>query len=106
MGAFIDHAEIIEYGKIFTFAAVVVGPIYGLYQICQTFLQATGKASFAIFASLLDKGLIYIPVMWIMNYFFKAYGIAFAHSVTMVFSIIVALVLTLIWAKDIKNRKE
>ena len=102
MGAFIANEEMIAYGKVFTFAAVVVGPIYGIYQICQTFLQATGKASYAIVASLLDKGLIYIPVLWVMNHYFKAYGIAFAHSVTMIFSIAVATILTVIWVKDMK----
>lgn len=77
---------------------------HGIYQICQTFLQATGKASYAIIASLLDKGLIYIPVLWVMNYYFKAYGIAFAHSVTMIFSIAVAIIiLTVIWVKSINK---
>ena len=105
IAAFIDNEEIIAYGRIFVLASVMVGPVYGLYQACQTFLQATGKVAYAIFASLLDKGLIYIPVLYLMNMKFGAYGIAFAHAVTLVFCIITILFLTLRWSRKIQAKK-
>ena len=54
-------------GRIFVIAAVIVGPVYGIYQLSQTFMQATGIVSYAIFASTLDKFLVYIPVLFIMD---------------------------------------
>ncbi|MCR5544861.1 MAG: MATE family efflux transporter [Lachnospiraceae bacterium] len=98
VAAFIDNAEVISYGRVFVLAAVVIAPFYAVYQMGQTFMQSTGKASYAIFASLLDKGLIFIPVMLVMDYLFGIYGIAFAHAVTMVFSLIVTLILTRKWS--------
>lgn len=76
--------------------------MYAIYQLCQTYLQATGKASYAIVTSLLDKGLIFIPVLYIMNAGIGVYGIAFSHAVTMVFALIVAVVLTLRWIRNLQ----
>ncbi|MCR4674665.1 MAG: polysaccharide biosynthesis C-terminal domain-containing protein, partial [Lachnospiraceae bacterium] len=98
VAAFIDNDQVISYGRVFVIAAVVIAPFYAVYQMGQTFMQSTGKASYAIFASMLDKGIIFIPVMFIMNGIFGVYGIAFAHAVTMVFSLIVTLFLTRKWS--------
>ncbi len=103
VAAFIDHEEVIALGRIFIFAAVLVGPVYGIYQMSQTFLQATGKVTFAIAASTLDKFLVYLPVLYIMNKCFGIYGIAFAHAVTMVFTLGITLVLALRWSREIKR---
>jgi putative MATE family efflux protein len=106
VAAFIDNDEVIACGQVFVIAAVIVGPVYGVYQLCQTFMQATGKVSFAIFTSLLDKGIIYLPVLYLMDRFYGAYGIAFAHAVTMVFSIALALLLSFVWSRQIKEDQE
>ncbi len=102
--AFIDNAEVIEIGQVFVLAAVAVGPLTSVYQMCMAFLQATGKVKYSIFTSLLDKGLVYVPVLLVMNHFFGAYGIAFSHAVTMVGSVIVASALALRWSAEIKAR--
>ena len=104
VAAFIDNEEIISMGQVFVFAAVLVGPVYGIYQLSQTFMQATGKVSYAIFSSMLDKFIVYLPVLYIMNHFYGVYGIAFAHAVTMIFTIIITLVLALKWSKKIKGQ--
>lgn len=103
VAAFIDNEEVIACGQIFVLASVIIGPIYGIYQLSQTFLQSTGKVTYAIFSSLLDKGLIFIPVLYLMDHFWAAYGIAFSHAVTMIFSFVVALILAMCWAKQIQK---
>ena len=35
--AFIDDQDIISLGRVFVIAAVIVGPVYGIYQLSQTF---------------------------------------------------------------------
>lgn len=102
IAAFIDNAKVIAYGQTFVLAAVISGPMYAIYQLCQNYLQATGKASYAIVVSLLDKGLIFIPVLYIMNASMGVYGIAFSHAVTIVFALIVAVVLTLRWTRNLQ----
>lgn len=103
VSAFIKHDEVIALGQIFVFAAVLVGPVYGIYQMSQTFLQATGKVTYAIVASTLDKFVVYIPVLYIMNGYFGIYGIAFAHAVTMIFTLIITLILAIRWSREIKK---
>lgn len=103
IAAFIKNGEVIIMGRVFVLASVASGPIFAISQVCQTFLQSTGNATYAIITSLLDKGIIYIPVLFIMNYFLGAYGIAFSHCVTIVISVIFAIVLSKIWANKIKR---
>lgn len=103
ISAFIDNAEVIEYGQIMVLASICTGPFYGLYQLCQTFMQATGQAAYATFTALLDKGLFFLPILFIMNYAFQMYGIAFSGAVTLVFSLAVGGFLALKWNKTIKE---
>lgn len=65
------------------------------------FLQSTGKASYATLAALLDKGIFYLPLLFILRNFFGMYGIAFTAAVTLVFSLSAAIILTISWARKI-----
>lgn len=103
ISAFIDNAEVIEYGQIMVLASICTGPFFGLYQLCQTFMQATGQAAYATFTALLDKGLFYLPILFIMNYAFQMYGIAFSGAVTLIFALAVGGFLALKWNKTIKE---
>ena len=101
VAVFIDNAEVIAYGRMFVLASVLVGPIYGILQTCQNFLQATGKSNYAILVSSLDKGLVYLPVLFILNQMFGAYGIAFSSAVTTVVSVAAAALLALRWKNSL-----
>ena len=105
VGAFIQDESVIAYGEFFVIASVCVGPIYAVYQTCQTFLQATGKAGYAIVVSLLDKGLVFLPVLMVMNRLFGANGIAFSHAVTMIVSVVIALLMAGQWTKALKEEE-
>ncbi len=88
---FLNDPEVLTIGRICLLASVVIGPFYGFYQISTTYLQASGKSRPAIIVSLLEKGLIYIPVLLIMKLVFGMYGIVFAGTVTTVLSAVAAL---------------
>ena len=101
IAAFIQNEEVISYGQIMIFASLVTGPFYGLYQLCQSFLQSTGKASYATLTAFLEKGVFYIPVLFLMKYFCGLYGIVFAGAVSLLFSLIVGAVLSFRWKRKI-----
>ena len=61
LNAFLNNPDVLQIGRVCLLAAVVIGPFYGFYQICTTYLQAAGKTRQAITVSLLEKGLVYIP---------------------------------------------
>lgn len=94
--AFIDDRNVIAIGRIALLASVMAGPFYGAYQLCTTYLQATGRAGFAALASLLSKGIIYIPVLLLLNAGFQKYGILFTGAVTDTLSLLAAIGLVLL----------
>ena len=90
--AFLDDPNVLGIGRVCLLASIVIGPFFGFYQICATYLQASGKSTQAIIVSLLEKGIVYIPALFVMNWLFKMYGVIFAGTVTTVLSAVAALV--------------
>lgn len=103
LAAFIDNGEVIAYGQIFVFASIVIGPFYGLYQLCQTFLQSTGKSSFASLVALMDKGLFYLPLLFLLGRAFGLYGIIFTGAVTLSLSLTAGLLFSFLWNRKISQ---
>ncbi len=91
--AFIDNDEVRAVGEIVLTASVLGCPFYALYQLCATWLQSTGRAGLATTASLLNKGIIYLAVLFVLERLFGMYGIVFTSAVTDIFSLIAALIL-------------
>ena len=88
---FLSDPEVLRIGRVCLLASVIIGPVYGFYQLSTTYLQATGKAKKAIIVSLLEKGLIYIPLLFIAHALFGLYGVIFSGTVTTVLSMAVSL---------------
>lgn len=60
---------------------VLTGPFLGLYYISSNFLQASGNAKLSMLVSLLRQGILFIPLIYIMNGFFGVTGNICAHIV-------------------------
>lgn len=91
LNAFLNDPEVLTIGRVCLLAQIVIGPFLGFYQICTTYLQASGKSRQAILVSLLEKGLVYVPVLFLMNLLFRMHGIIFSTTITTVISAVVAL---------------
>lgn len=104
--AFLDDAAVIEYGRVMVFASLATAPFYGIYQLCQTYLQSTGKASYAIFLSLLDKGIFFIPCLYLMSHFLGLYGVVFTPTVTTFLSLSASVFLGLRWDRAVRQQME
>ncbi len=91
--AFIDSERVLTLGRFMLTASLIMGPFYGLYQLCTTYLQATGRADYATFASLLNKGVIFLPVLFLLHALFGLYGIACTAPVTDALSLLAAFLL-------------
>ena len=107
LNAFLNDPNVLEIGRVCLFASIVIGPFFGFYQICTTYLQASGKSKQAVIVSLLEKGIIYIPMLFLMSWLFKMYGIIFSATVTTVLSAVVALIFCYKdYRKELKEIKE
>ena len=82
LAAFIDDEAVIAIGNVALIASTLAGPFFSIYQLCTTYLQSTSRAAYAAMASLLNKGIIYLPVLFALNAAFQMYGILFTGAVT------------------------
>lgn len=103
IGAFINDVAVIELGRRMMIASLVIGPVYGVYQVCTTFLQGTGKVSYAILLASLRQGLLYIPVLFATESLAGLNGLIFASPVTEVLAIIVGIKLCVKWKRSINQ---
>ena len=98
--AFLDDPRILEYGKLMVLGSMVASPLYGIYQLCSVYLQGTGKVTFATLTALLQKGIFYLPVLYLLEAPFGLVGLVFAGTVTDVLSTAAGVALCLLWAKQ------
>ena len=101
VAAFSSDAEIISLGKTMMLGTLLAVPVEGVYHMCSTYLQATGKVSFATLTSLMQKGLIFLPVLLLMERLFGLDGIIFSNAVTTLISTGIALLLCRSWSRKI-----
>lgn len=100
---FIKDDQVIAYGQTFLLASIITGPFYGFYQLCQTYLQSTGKASYASLVALLDKGLFYLPLLFLLSRLFGLYGIIYTGAVTLFLSLAVGIFFSFRWSRQIRS---
>ncbi len=100
VAAFSSDAEIISLGKTMMLGTLLAVPVEGVYHMCSTFLQATGKVSFATLTSLMQKGLVFLPVLLLMEKLFGLDGIIFSNAVTTLISSLIALLLCRSWSRQ------
>jgi len=101
VAAFSPDTEIIALGKYMMLGTLLAVPVEGVYHMCSTYLQATGKVSYATLTSLMQKGLIFLPVLVVMERLFSLDGIIFSNAVTTLISTVIALLLCRSWSRQI-----
>ena len=104
VAAFSPDPEIIELGKYMMLGSLAAIPVEGAYHMCSTYLQATGKVSYATLTSLMQKGLLFLPVLIGMERLFGLDGIIFASAVTTLISTAIALLLCRSWSRQIRQQ--
>ena len=101
VSAFSPDPEIIALGRYMMLGTLLAVPVEGVYQMCSTYLQATGKVGYATLTSLMQKGLVLLPVLTVMEKLFGLNGIVFANAITTVISTVIALLLCRSWSRRI-----
>ena len=97
--AFLDDPAVLETGR-FMMLTLLASPINGLYQLCSAYLQGTGKVSYATLTSLLSKGIVYIPVLFVGESLLGLPGLVFAGAATDIISTAIGAALCLSWARQ------
>ncbi len=86
---FIHDPAVVELGMQFTNYMLIMCPFIGIYYLSSNFLQASGNAAGASFASALRQGILLIPLLYIMNALMGMSGLPASHAVADFISIVV-----------------
>jgi len=102
--AFIDDPLTVHYGQLFQRIICVTTPCISVTLIVITMFQSVGKKIQPLILSLLRKGGLDIPFMFLMNALMGVNGIAWATPIADVLSMITAICLFLPFWKELKSR--
>ncbi len=79
MGAFIAKEEIIAYGARFLHGMCISLPFLCIDFLGVTTYQACGKGLFSLIFAFLRKVVLEIPALFVLNWLFPLYGLAYAQ---------------------------
>lgn len=94
--AFIDDASVIEPGVKMVTALMISGPVLGILFTCINTLQGMGKAIPSLILTICRQGLVFVPMLMILNHFFKLDGIIYAQPIADYVSIVLSVVICMI----------
>ncbi len=98
--AFLNNGEILALGRRMILGGLAAAPFVGVYQLCSVYLQSTGRVAYATVTALMQKALVYVPVLYGMNAAFGLTGLIFSAAVTDVVSMLAAVALCMKSAKQ------
>lgn len=91
--AFIDDAETVRYGQLFQRIICITGPCISVTMLAITVFQSVGKKAQPAILSLLRKGGLDIPFMFLLNALAGVEGIVWATPIADFGAMLVALML-------------
>lgn len=106
IGAFINDAAVVDAGIEMMIALQISGPVIGLLFLCINTLQGMGKALPSLILTICRQGLIFVPLVLILNVIFGLEGVIYAQAVADFVSIVLALAICLTILKKLEKRKK
>lgn len=91
--AFLTEPDAFSYGVTFTKILIITGFLLGIFYVLNNALQALGASYAALAVNISRQGLIYIPLMLVMNALFGSKGIVWAQPISDILTIILAIFL-------------
>ncbi|MGN0907742.1 MAG: MATE family efflux transporter [Bullifex sp.] len=93
VSVFLTDEKAFGYGVSFSRILLSTSFLFGVFYVLTNALQAAGAAVESLVVNISRQGLIYIPALFILGYFFDEKGLIWAQPVADVLSLILALVL-------------
>ncbi len=107
IGLFLKDPQVAALAESILSILMISSPFLGFFYLGTNFLQATGQAMKATVISALQKGLLLIPLLFILESIFGFMGIRYAYvAADFSAAIIASLVLIIEWRKIKENDKK
>lgn len=105
--AFIDDSQVISYGIKMVIALQISGPVIGILFLCINTIQGMGKALPSLILTICRQGLVFIPLVFLLNHLFQLDGVVYAQAaadfISIVLSVVICLLIFRNLDKQVKN---
>lgn len=91
VGVFLTDANAFDYAVEFARILLSTGPVFGIFYVLTNALQAMGAAMPSLIINISRQGLIYIPVLFILNAVLGVTGLVWAQPIVDVISLVVGI---------------
>lgn len=91
VGVFLTDTNAFDYAVQFARILLSTGPIFGIFYVLTNALQAMGAAMPSLMINISRQGLIYIPVLFILNAALGVTGLVWAQPIVDVISFVVGI---------------
>lgn len=103
--SFIDSPVVIDYGTTMLRALIISGPIVGVMFIFINVLQGLGKVIPSLILSISRHGLVFIPLLYILDYTVGLNGIIYTQPVTDILTVIISIILYTVVSRGLVEQK-
>lgn len=93
IGVFLTDQDAYGYAYRFGRILLTTSSLFGIFYVLQNSLQAMGAAFAALIVNVSRQGLIYIPLLYILNSVLGINGLVWAQPAADILSLLIALVL-------------
>ena len=104
--AFINDQAVIDYGIQMVIALQISGPVLGILFLCINTIQGMGKALPSLILTICRQGLVFIPMVFLMNQLWGLEGVIYAQPTADFFSIVLSVFLCLGIIRKMGNVKK
>ena len=91
--AFINDTQVIEYGIKMVIALQISGPVIGILFLCINTIQGMGKALPSLVLTICRQGVVFIPLVFVLNRLFQLDGVIYAQATADFISIVLSVVI-------------
>ena len=91
--SFIDNDQVIMYGTQMLRALIISGPIVGIMFVFINTLQGLGEVIPSLILSISRHGLVFIPLIYLLNYTAGLNGLIYTQPVTDILTSIISVVI-------------
>lgn len=103
---FINDAEVVQYGIQMVVALQLSAPLLGILFLCINTIQGMGKALPSLILTICRQGLIFIPLIFVLNAMFGLDGVIYAQPAADYLSIVVAILICTHLFRTMDHREE
>lgn len=100
VGVFLSEPEAFQYGVEFSRILLTTSFLFGMFYVLSNALQAMGAATSALIINMSRQGLIYIPVIFILQSIIGMNGLLWAQPVADILSVVLVIILYRVTLKN------